>query len=125
MITTPRRGATLRPGGRHSRLRGRASDPSGVRRVELSLRYVPASSRVLAGRCAFFGGRRGLVRRSCAKPVFFRARRSGTRWSLHLTRAAKLPRGTYFARVRATDRFGNATTLFSRAAGNLVRFRVR
>ena len=124
VITTPRRDATLRPGGRHSRLRGTASDASGVRSVELSLRYVPASSRGLAGRCAFFDGRRGIVKRSCAKPLFFRARRSGTRWSVHLTSRARLVRGTYFARVRATDRRGNATSLFSRAARNLVRLRV-
>ncbi len=125
VVTTPRRDATLRPGGRHSRLRGKASDPSGVRSVELALRYLPARARGPAGRCAFFDGRRGLVKRSCAKPLFFRARRSGTRWSVHLTRGAKLPRGTYFARVRATDRLGNTTTVFSQAAHNLVRFRVR
>lgn len=121
VITTPRRDMTLRPGGRHSRLRGRASDPSGVRRVELSVRRLaPTRGR----RCSFFDGRRRLAKRSCSKPLFFAVRRNGTSWSVRLPRGARLPRGTYFARVRATDRLGNTTRLFSRAAGNLVRFKI-
>ncbi len=124
-ITTPRRDATLRRGGRHSRLRGHASDPSGVRSVELALRYVPTGRRAGKPGCLFFDGRRHLAHRSCARALFFRVRRSGTSWGFQLKRTARLPRGRYFVRVRATDRLGNRTTAFSRAARNLVRFTVR
>ena len=122
-IDAPRRLQPVRIGRFGFALRGRASDRSGVRRVELALRHVPDGVR--SSRCRFFDGRRGFRRRACEPPAFFRAKLRGTSWSFRLTRRSRLPRGTYFLRVRATDRAGNTNATFSREGRTLVRFRVR
>ena len=81
---------------RKLRLRGRASDPGcggGVARVEVAI------SRKAGSKCRFIGAS---GRRSCAKPVFLKAKGTTT-WSLTI----KLPRGSYTLQLRARDRAGN------------------
>jgi hypothetical protein len=83
---------------------GSASDlacgkPAQVARVDVAV------ARLAAGRCRFLSAAGRLARpRSCGATRYLPAR-SGTRWSLRL--AARLPRGRYLVRARATDRAGN------------------
>jgi hypothetical protein len=122
-ISRPQRGKVVRIGRRGFVLRGRVRDPSGIKRVELALRFVPAHAK---GRpCRFFDGAHGFRVGPCEQTSFFSAKRDGTHWQFRLKRSARLPHGNYFLRVRATDRAGNTNTLFSRETHTLVRFKVR
>jgi len=120
-ITAPRRDQRLRPAHGGYRLRGRASDPSGVGRVELALERVNRGTR----QCRYFNGKRTLQRRACNEPTFFAARLRGNSWSFWLSPRAKLPRGSYDLRVRATDRAGNRNAQYARSLRQLVRFKIR
>jgi PKD repeat protein len=62
-IVTPRNGQRLRLGRKVPTLRGRVSDDTGVRRVELAL------LRKRRGKCQWFNGRRAFRTRSCASPT--------------------------------------------------------
>jgi hypothetical protein len=114
----------LRLGGRAAERACRTGAASGsvqgqVARVEVSV------SQRQGRRCRFVDAKGGLTKaRSCARPVFLRARTrylrasSQTVWTL--TKKVRLPAGTYVVGVRATDRVGHV----QRRVGTL-RLRVR
>jgi hypothetical protein len=114
-------------------LSGTAPDPAGVRRVELAIQIlsvkrsatrsgaVRAAAAAKPG-CYWYDGNVKLRARGCAAPLFFKARVSGSRWSFRMNPRAQIPPGVYTVRVRATDRAGNMTTVFSPKLGNILAF---
>jgi hypothetical protein len=84
------------------RITGIASDPGtggAVSRVEIAAR------RRVKGRCLWYSARRrALVRRSCSRPVWFRAT-GAEKWRVSLRRRA-LRRGTYVLLARAVSAAG-------------------
>ena len=90
-------------------LKGRASDPDGVSRVHGAL-----YRRTAKGRCRFWSSaRERLTRpRSCARPVWLRAKLSGpaTKRAWRLKLGAPLPPGAYRLRLRAHDAKGARAT---------------
>ena len=93
------------------RIRGRASDRSGVRRVSVALRR-----KLRGGGCSWWlraKRRMSIDPRPCTKPRWMDARltstSAGVRWLLGLGRS--LPPGNYRVLVRAIDREGNQRRL--------------
>jgi hypothetical protein len=102
-------------------LRGSASDPSGVERVDVALGMAAK------GRCRWWSRRkRGLSQRRarCGRPAWMGARLTrsvgGVDWSLALRR--RIPPGRYVVALRAEDGLGNVSSRTGRSA---VRVRVR
>ena len=98
---------------RRGRVRGSASDPSGIERVAVALR-----SRSGAKDCAWWLSRRKAMsgaNRSCKRPAWIKARlvraAGGVRFGVRLGRP--VPPGRYRVIVKAVDRAGNATKLAS------------
>lgn len=102
---------------RRTRIRfaGKALDASGVASVTLALRQVRrttvrprAGSAQTSTRCRWFDPRRGIVSRSCNRPVFFRARlaANGVNWAYTVPRARRLAAGTYRLFAGGTDKQG-------------------
>ena len=108
-------------GRRRRVLRGRASDPGSVRRVDVALARSPRRAR----RCGWLLPGRGasVRRRSCRKPLWTRARLTGrgpvVRWRLPLGRV--LPPGRYSLRVRSVDGLGNRAYWPRRSGSYLLR----
>jgi len=117
-ITSPRAGQRLKRGKRAPVLRGRTSDATGVRSVELALR------RFEGRRCRWYDGRRTFTPGSCAAPRFFRAVINDFTWSYTFPRSIVPRSGHYELRARATDFLGHRTTAFSASARTLVGFRI-
>ena len=83
-------------------LRGTADDRSGVKAVSVAL------ARVQRDGCRWLVPRpRRLARKggSCARPRWIRARVSGRRWKVRLSKT--MSAGAYSLRFKATDRLGN------------------
>ncbi|MEA2299387.1 MAG: hypothetical protein QOF77_2323 [Solirubrobacteraceae bacterium] len=134
-IAFPRANQTAHFGSAGLLLRGSARDPAGVRRVELAIQLVgglkrsarrsaaahPAAARTTPG-CYWYDGRRTLKVRGCARPLFFPVHVRAGQWSFRMNPRSQIPPGTYTARVRATDRSGNITTVFSPKLGNILAF---
>jgi len=101
-------------------LMGRASDSSGVKRMQVAVTSVrdPRCRRWSPRRRRF--GRAS--RRGCARPAFFaaRLRRSagGYAWAARL--GARLPRGRYVVTLRAEDGRGNVTRRAGRRAARVT-----
>ncbi len=110
------------------RFRGRALDRSGVRNVSIALRQVSRLPRKRTTRrrtstagasqvrnCRWLDPRRGIVSRSCSRPVQIAVRldsKAGT-WSYAVPSRRRLAAGTYRVSVAGTDNagvFGNAFT---------------
>jgi hypothetical protein len=126
-IGYPRANQTVHFGRLGLELTGTARDPSGVRRVELAIQLLSvkrAGARAAASQpgCYWYDGHVHLKLRACAVPLFFPARLSGHRWTFRMNARAQIPPGVYAARVRATDRAGNVTTVFSPKLGNILGF---
>jgi PKD repeat protein len=103
-------------------LSGRAADATGLRRVEIALRYVsPAGG--AANACRWFNGKR-LVKGSCVKPVWLRAKLLDTRWTYAVRKPRSLPRGFYELRVRGTDVDDNISNVFSVPRKTILIFRL-
>jgi hypothetical protein len=117
-ITSPRSGQRLKRGKRAPVLRGRTSDATGVRSVELALR------RFAGRRCRWYDGRRAFVLGACATPRFFRAVINDFAWSYTFPRRIVPGTGSYELRARATDFLGHRTTAFTASAKTLARFRI-
>ena len=105
---------------------GTATDESGLASVEVAVRIVSRSgaSSAQTGTCEFHTGLR-VVQRPCDKPVFRKARISGTAWSWTSRTRKALPTGRYEVTARATDTQGVVSTLFTAAAKTKLAFRVR
>ena len=116
-IVTPRKGQRLRLGRKVPPFRGRVSDDTGVRRVELSL------LRKRGRKCQWFNGRKAFRAGSCARPRWFRAKVDDFAWRYSFLRGVRPRPGTYSLAVRATDVLGNRTATASAAARTLVTFR--
>ncbi len=126
-ITTPRADQVAHFGTAGLLLGGTARDRSGVRRVELAIQLLSvkrsgARSAAAAGGCYWYDGKRTLRARGCATPLFFPAVLHGSRWSFRMNPRSQIPPGVYTVRVRATDRLGNVTTIFSPKLGNILAF---
>jgi hypothetical protein len=101
-------------------LRGRSSDDTGVRTVELALRRFEPR-----GRCRWYDSRRrAFVLGACAVPRFFRAVVNDFGWSFTFPRTVNPGLGRYELRARATDFNGRRTRAFSAAARTLIGFRM-
>ena len=96
-------------------LRGRATDPSGVRRVELAL------MRREGARCRWYDGRGAFRLGRCNMPTWFRAVVDDAAWRYAFPRRVRPRPGAYFAFARGTDYAGNRTSAFTRA--NAIAFR--
>jgi glucose/arabinose dehydrogenase len=95
-----------RPAGRSvRRLAGTATDPSGVRAVDVAIRIGGKAGK----RCRWVGLAR-VRSRACGKPVWMHARiesAGGGGWAWHLRLRKRLPARAYVIRLRATDSQGN------------------
>ncbi len=108
-------------------LTGTASDPSGVRKVELAMQILSlkrSGARAAATQpgCYWYDGKLKLRLRACAKPLFFPVRVHAGHWAFRMNPRSQIPPGVYTARVRATDRVGNITSVFSPKLGNILAF---
>jgi len=103
-------------------LRGRASDATGLRLVEVALRYV-SPARGAANRCRWFNGKK-LANGSCTRPVWLRSRSLGSTWTYAVRNPRGLPKGFYELRVRGTDTDDNVSSVFSVASKTILIFRV-
>ena len=114
-INTPRPGERAHLGHSGFVISGTAVDPgpgaSGVRRVELALEFlsVPAGARG----CPWFNGTHALDVRSCASPLFFRAKLKGAHFSVRLSPHLAWPAGEYALRVRGVDWAGNVSDFYA------------
>jgi hypothetical protein len=109
-------------------LRGTVHSSVGVRSVELAIQLIAllhGRARAAAAGCYWYDGRRQALRaHSCSTPLFFRVGVGGSRWSFHIGTSARIVAGQYAARVRATDRAGNSTTVFSPRLRNILAFKL-
>jgi hypothetical protein len=117
-------------------LRGTARDPSGVRRVELAMQLLRvkrsatraggpgATAAATQAGCYWYDGHVKLKARGCAAPLFFPVHVTGGHWSFRMNPRSQIPPGVYTARVRATDRHGNASTIFSPKLGDILAFKL-
>ena len=118
-ITSRRRGQSVKLGARTPALRGRTSDASGVRRVELAL------MRRQGRRCLWYDGRRTFRRGPCRNPVWFRVVIDDFAWRYTFPRRVRPLPGSYVVLARAIDMLGNRTARTSGAAGTAISFRYR
>ncbi|MGI8800696.1 MAG: PKD domain-containing protein, partial [Solirubrobacteraceae bacterium] len=130
-IGFPRADQTAHFGRAGLQLSGTATDPSGVRRVELAIQLLKVTRAVSSSKagavgpgCYWYDGKLTLRLRACAEPLFFAARVGGGRWSFRMNPRSQIPPGVYAVRVRATDRLGNLTTVFSPKLVNILAFRL-
>lgn len=119
---------------RRARIRftGKALDTSGVASITLALRQVrrattprrAGSAQTQSTQCRWFDPRRGIVARSCRRPVFFRARlaANGVNWRYTVPSRRRLSAGTYRLYAGGTDKQGQSGNSFSRSS---VAFRLR
>ncbi len=120
-LTTPAAGSTVRLGKGKKRkpltIKGVDADDSGLATVEIALTKKGST-------CKQYTGSK-LKRASCTKFTFLKAKLSGNGFKLTTKKKLKLPKGSYEARVRATDVKGNATTTFDKTTKTLVAFKIR
>jgi hypothetical protein len=123
-ISYPKPNATVHFGTRGLQLRGTATDPSGVAHVDIAIQIISvlrAAAPKVAG-CYWYDGHVSLRLQPCASPLFFPVRLTGTHWTFRMNRRSQIPPGGYAVRVRASDRVGNATAVFSPKLGNIQAF---
>jgi hypothetical protein len=130
-IGSPHANQTVHFGRAGLLLTGTATDPSGVRKVELAMQILSvkrAGTRARAAAaatqpgCYWYDGKLKLRLRGCAKPLFFPVHVHAGHWSFRMNPRSQIPPGVYTARVRATDRVGNITSVFSPKLGNILAF---
>ncbi len=122
-ITAPAAGALVRlnsdRGHKRLRIQGVDSDASGVARVEVALTKLGRKNK-----CKQYAGQ-AFGRGGCDQFVFLEAVLSGSAFTWRTQKGVVIPKGSYAARVRATDVRGNGTKSFSKAKQTLVKFKVR
>jgi hypothetical protein len=116
-ILTPRNRQRLHLGRKVLTFKGRVSDDTGVRSVELAL------LRKRGSKCQWFDGRKAFRTRSCFNPRWFRAKVDDFAWRYSFLRRVRPRPGTYSLAVRATDVLGNRTATASVATRTAVTFR--
>ena len=114
-ITSPRPNQRVKVRRIVPLLRGRATDQSGVRRVELALMRREGT------RCRWYDGRGAFRLGRCNVPSWFRAVVDDAAWRYAFPRRVRPRPGAYFAFARGTDYAGNRTSAFTRA--NAIAFR--
>jgi hypothetical protein len=103
-IASPRAGQRVRLGRATPTLRGRATDESGVRRVELAL------VRFEGRRCLWYDGRGTFRAGLCTAPRWFRAVLDDFAWRYAFPPTVRPRPGAYRLAVRAADFLGHAST---------------
>lgn len=101
---------------------GTATDQSGVKGVELSVRRVAIGSATAPAAprsCVYLDGKTTFKTLSCKKPLFFAVQVKGGAWSYRLKRLLPAKPGLYELAVRATDAGGIVSSPV------IVRFRLR
>jgi hypothetical protein len=123
-ITYPKANETVHFGTRGLELRGVASDPSGVARVDIAIQILSVlrSAKPTTPGCYWYDGHVSLRLRACDSPVFFRVRLTGSHWTFRMNPHSQIPPGGYAVRVRAIDRAGNETSVFSTKLGDIQGF---
>jgi hypothetical protein len=123
-IASPRLGqhVVLHAGG--VELKGTATDPNGVRSVQLAIELTnpPRKIKVPGGDCAWYDGKNYLVASACGSPYFFPAQYAGGRWHFTIPGKAQIPAGGYVVRVRATDRRGNVSSFYAVSLRTVIPF---
>jgi PKD repeat protein len=138
-VTAPADGATLKlnpkkkkgarkaPKPRRLTVTGKATDASGVAKVEVALYATQRSEkgkRLKKGECFFYSGRL-FVKKDCTKEIWIPLAVTGDGWRLKTLGGVRVPQGRYEIRVRATDAAGNLSTQFTVKDRSLVRFTVK
>ena len=105
LVFNPKRGLK---NGRKALLRGTATDPSGVRKVQVALRQAQKTG----GRCHWWSQRKGTFPKgtpSCAHPAYMTAKLkgSGEQFSWTLAVGGHLAAGRYLLFFRSVDGAGN------------------
>ncbi|HWH11702.1 MAG TPA: PKD domain-containing protein [Solirubrobacteraceae bacterium] len=123
-ITYPKPNQTVHFGTAGLELRGTASDPSGVASVDIAIQIVSVlrASRATTAGCYWYDGHVSLRLRVCGSPLFFPVRLAGSHWTFRMNRRAQIPPGGYAVRIRATDRVGNQTSVYSTKLGDIQGF---
>jgi hypothetical protein len=123
-ISYPKPNETVHFGTRGLQLRGVAADPSGVGHVDIAIQIISvlrAATPKVAG-CYWYDGHVSLRLRPCASPLFFPVKLAGTHWTFRMNARSQIPPGAYAVRIRASDRLGNATAVFSTKLGDIQAF---
>jgi hypothetical protein len=122
-ISSPRQGQRVKSVPRASlALKGTVRDVTGVRSVELALRYI-GPARSAAATCPWYTGSK-LRKSSCTKPVWVKAKLAGTKWTYSLRKPRGLKKGFYELRVRGTDTDDNVSTVFAVSRKSILVFRL-
>ncbi|MCW3066004.1 MAG: hypothetical protein JWN32_3176 [Solirubrobacterales bacterium] len=107
-------------------LRGTASDPDGVRSVQVALLFLGSKKSLpTGGTCSSFNGVKSFKSVPCSSATFFSAAITDFNWRYKFASKTKLKKGYYAMFVRATDNLGHASTVFSVAAGTASVFRLK
>jgi hypothetical protein len=122
-FTYPRADETVHFGTRGLQLRGTASDPPGVRSVDIAIQItsVLRAAQTTPG-CYWYDGHVSLRLRACDSPLFFPVKLTGTHWAFRMNSRSQIPPGVYAVRIRATDRVGNQTSVYSPKLGDIEAF---
>ncbi len=125
-ITYPKSGQTVHFGRAGLQLRGTAADPSGVAHVDIAIQILSVlrAAKPAAGGCYWYDGHVSLRVRGCNSPLFFPVRLTGRHWTFRMNPRSQIPPGGYAVRIRATDKAGNRTAVYSPKLGDIQGFRL-
>jgi hypothetical protein len=119
LLAKRRKGQRKRPRAK-IRFAGTARAAQGVKSVVLTIEKIGTTKKT----CTWLDGRKGLVRKPCAQPVFVEAKLAPGTWSYTVGGKIKLSRGSYRVSAYGTDNggaFGNSASVKRR----VVRFTLR
>jgi PKD repeat protein len=119
-ITTPGDGGSVKHPKRKKlqlTIKGVFADPSGVKEILVAL------TRKGQG-CLQYNGSK-LVKRSCSKFTFLKAKLSGNGFRLVTKKSIDVIRGSYEIRAKGSDTKGNASSTFDHDTKSLISFKVK
>jgi len=123
VVTRPRAGQVVRRFSARGRVRqlviaGRATSPSGVRRVAITIERLPRmTTGAAAMRCMWLRPTTGLRRQACDRPPALTATlRRGGSWTYRVSKNVMLPAGRYRVTAIAEDKTGVLGNAAPRAA---------